>query len=282
MPEAAAAMGEEDGDSAAEEADHGDDGAGELSDEERLHRDYVEALMAINHAWAALDMPEEERDPAFAVATRGLAGDKRSRRLSVLAPDGTPAIAPTPEALASAQAYYDGLTAALAAAGGLEAAVQRQLEAVGVLWEALAVPAATSDRRRAKLLAAGTPERQLRAIMGELGRLQFQLDHGGSVLPLIAKRQKLLVTWAEFERNAQDPSRFKGSSIRLVQEAKFRQQAGPKLQKLEDELCDALRDYKDAHKLTFVYGKTRNLLRKLRAEISQRPSLDAMGVLGEV
>ena len=104
------------------------------------------------------------------------------------------------------------------------------------------------------------------------------MNSGGDVIEKIKKREAFILKWIRFEENATSPDRFKGSSMNLVKEEKFRKTALPKLIKKENVLTDALVAFESANSLKFSWRGDDDFTRSFATGIKFRPHPDVSGV----
>lgn len=160
--------------------------------------------------------------------------------------------------------------------------VDANTKALAKLWKKVAEP----EEAQAAFFAS-IPEDDSKytdAVLAKLTAhtsvLQAQLDNefGASCVKLIKKRLIFIETWNAFEDNATNPDRFKGSSVKLLKEEKFRKNAWPKLQKKEKELLAALTSFIESTGKFYYYGGHKDYQGFLEHEIDVRPPPTSSGL----
>jgi hypothetical protein len=243
----------------------------ELTEDEINEQKFTTVVLQINNAWEMLDTPAEERDARYyADVLEEKQPEQRSRRESVIDASGAVTTHVTSEMVSDAESYYGGLQTQLANSGDMKKFVEKKLAELRGVWDQLDHPAAARDAFMASL-EQGDDKRALDLIGRELVQLQFQLAHDNDILKKIKERIGFIAKWLEFEVRANDPNRFKGNSMRLLQEDKFRKSAYPRLVRKEATLIAALAEFRSLHHVSFAYGGEKNYLAVLRHKIALRP-----------
>merc|ERR1711871_612913 len=243
----------------------------ELTEDEINEQKFTTVVLQINNAWEMLDTPAEERDARYyADVLEEKQPGQRSRRESVIDASGAVTTHVTSEMVSDAESYYGGLQTQLANSGDMKKFVEKKLAELRGVWDQLDHPAAARDAFMASL-EQGDDKRALDLIGRELVQLQFQLAHDNDILKKIKERIGFIAKWREFEVRANDPNRFKGNSMRLLQEDKFRKSAYPRLVRKEATLIAALAEFRSLHHVPFAYGGEKNYLALMRHKIALRP-----------
>ncbi|KNC81198.1 hypothetical protein SARC_06481 [Sphaeroforma arctica JP610] len=121
----------------------------------------------------------------------------------------------------------------------------------------------------------------LQSIENEVRHWQKYIEKAKVIITMIGKRADFLKKMREFEVSASDPARFKGSSLRFLEEEKFRKGAYPSLLKREANLRDAVMRFEEENGEPFRYqgGKYIDILDE---EINTRVlSADVFGIAGQ-
>merc|ERR1711871_111262 len=246
----------------------------ELTEDEINEQKFTTVVLQINNAWEMLGTPVDARDPRYYadVLEQNVEKkpDQRSRRESVIDASATVTTTVSAEMVSDAEAYYAGLQTELSNSGDMKKFVEKKLAELKDVWDQVDNPAAARDEFIASL-GEGDDRRALDLIGRELVRLQFQIAHGADILKKIKERLSFIEKWREFELRANDPNRFKGNSMRLLQEDKFRKSAYPRLVRKEATLIAALTEFRSHHHVPFAYGGETNYLAAMRERIALRP-----------
>ncbi|KAJ3068423.1 hypothetical protein HDU98_008387 [Podochytrium sp. JEL0797] len=86
----------------------------------------------------------------------------------------------------------------------------------------------------------------LSEMLKEIANVTLRRERSIKIRKLIQERKEFIQKLIEFEKAAQDPSRFSGSSIRLLEEEKFRKSALPNLKKMENSIRKQLNEFEEA------------------------------------
>ncbi|KAJ3062169.1 carboxypeptidase C prc1, partial [Podochytrium sp. JEL0797] len=91
----------------------------------------------------------------------------------------------------------------------------------------------------------------LSEMLKEIANANLRRERVMKISKLIQERKEFIQKLIEFEKAAQDPSRFSGSSIRLLEEEKFRKSALPSLKKMENGIRKQLNEYEEVSEYAF-------------------------------
>ncbi|KAJ3078534.1 hypothetical protein HDU99_000534 [Rhizoclosmatium hyalinum] len=105
----------------------------------------------------------------------------------------------------------------------------------------------------------------------EIASAALRRERGLKIAKLIQERQDFIKKLIEFEEAAKDPGRLTGSSIRLLEEEKFRKSALPNLKKMENVIRKQLNEYEEVSERPY-YVKDRPYQEILDEEVKDRLS----------
>ncbi|KAJ3010647.1 UNVERIFIED_CONTAM: carboxypeptidase C prc1 [Siphonaria sp. JEL0065] len=145
--------------------------------------------------------------------------------------------------------------------------VVEQLKSV---WSDCGTPKEEQDAFWAKCKPIYSPT-SLAEMRKEIASATLRRERGMKINKLIQERKDFLQKLVEFERAAADPSRFAGSSLRLLEEEKFRKSALPNLKKMENGIRKMLNEYEEVSERPF-YLEGRPYIEALDDEVKDRLS----------
>ncbi|KAI9345003.1 hypothetical protein BDR26DRAFT_172335 [Obelidium mucronatum] len=128
--------------------------------------------------------------------------------------------------------------------------VVEQLKSV---WVDCGTPKEEQDAFWAKCKPIYSPT-SLAEMRKEIASATLRRERGLKINKLIQDRKDFLQKLVEFELAAQDPTRFAGSSLRLLEEEKFRKSALPNLKKMENAIRKQLNEYEEVSERPFYVG----------------------------
>ncbi|KAJ3298853.1 carboxypeptidase C prc1 [Rhizoclosmatium sp. JEL0117] len=111
----------------------------------------------------------------------------------------------------------------------------------------------------------------LQEMKKEIASAALRRERGLKIAKLIQERQDFIKKLIEFEEAAKDPGRLTGSSIRLLEEEKFRKSALPNLKKMENVIRKQLNEYEEVSERPY-YVKDRPYQEILDEEVKDRLS----------
>lgn len=105
---------------------------------------------------------------------------------------------------------------------------------------------------------------RLETVYDEHVHLKFQFDNAPDIFTKIRRRKYIIDKLREFEANHSSKDRFKGSSLMLLKEEKFRKTEYPQLVELENSLLALVNEYEARMGQPFIYerGKFKLILSK--------------------
>ena len=232
-------------------------------------QDYTETTLAISSAWELLKTPQEERDTRYV--------DTGNELPKVRAPSSTLVV--SDQMLDAAKLYYSGLQEQMV--GQIHKFVDGGLVELKEIWIKFRVP----EKKQEVMLKNLIPDESQKYtsetnenLQKAAAKLRFQITSAGDVIDKIKEREEFILKWIGFEENATSPDRFKGSSMNLVKEEKFRKTALPKLIKKETVLTDALVAFESANSLKFSWRGDDDFTKSITTGIKFRPQPDVSGV----
>ncbi|KAI0244265.1 hypothetical protein L0F63_005963 [Massospora cicadina] len=146
----------------------------------------------------------------------------------------------------------------------LPALTAEGLERLTKLWDRCHVAAEHREALSQPLKEVGASFDNLEVIFAEHARLQFQVTNAPEIFERIKRRKVLIDKLREFEARHASKDRFKGNSVHLLREERFRKTEYPQLVELENVLLQQILAFEALHRRPFEYegGKFRLILSK--------------------
>jgi len=143
------------------------------------------------------------------------------------------------------------------------------------LWSELCIPESERTLRGQTSDDDKYSTENLEYIDSQITLLSELLDSMKAILAKVKRREFLKEGMKTFEKQASDDSnRFKGSSVRLLEEAKFRKIVSKEFPKLTEDLQRELAEWEQVHQKRFYYYGTPYL--ELMNSETERPDFDLL------
>jgi hypothetical protein len=155
--------------------------------------------------------------------------------------------------------------------------INKMLTQMDKIWDACDLPGERAAFRNANEVVALISWKGYDIVQKRLNDLRVKKD----VVRMIRNREAFIKKIEEFETQASEKKRLFGSSLRLVDEEKFRKTCYPTLREEDKRVILAIEHYQKKFKQDFIYPDGVNALETVQLEIASRPvNIEATGLLG--